>query len=173
MNLIDQLAQEQIAKLTAEIAALKGEETPPAALGAVPGGATSGLPTRPGVFGRGAAQAARGRPVARPIPTGPASTASTAGGNGAPPTVASIRGAAAGRGGSRIAAAATRGGRGAANANATAGAKRKLSAQGLNVAGAAGAGAEQGAKKPRAAGAPVAIRKPSQGGQGQGGAGTS
>ncbi|SPO43545.1 uncharacterized protein PSANT_01230 [Moesziomyces antarcticus] len=155
----------RIAKLTAEIAALKGEEPATPAGGAAPPtgpASASTLPTKPGVFGRGGAQAGRGaarggaagtataRPVARPIPTGPAA--------GTPTTVASIRGAAsAGRGGTRIA-------RGGA---AQAGAKRKLSAQGLATAQ---PDAQQGgAKKPRAAGAPVAVRKPgpgsTQGGQ--------
>ncbi|KAJ1032581.1 hypothetical protein NDA16_000604 [Ustilago loliicola] len=173
----------KIAKLTAEIAALKGEEPPAVAAtgaAAAPSGpaaaATSALPTRSGVFGRGAAQAGRGnaRPVARPIPTGPANAgAAGAAGGATPTTVASIRGAAsAGRGGSRIAAAATRGGRGGAAAAQTAGAKRKLSSQGLNQAGgqaaAGGAGGEGqgGAKKPRAAGAPIQIRRPPQGGGG-------
>ncbi|CBQ70476.1 conserved hypothetical protein [Sporisorium reilianum SRZ2] len=172
----------KIAKLTAEIASLKGEQAPEAAGGAAgstPTGPAAGaagaaggsnLPTRPGVFGRGAAQAGRAtaRPVvARPIPTGPANTAAGGGAaNTTPTTIASIRGAAAaGRG--RIANAAARGGRG----GATAGAKRKLSAQGLSAAAGnagGGEGGQGGAKKPRAAGAPVAIRRPNQGGQGQG-----
>lgn len=172
----------KIAKLTAEIAALKGEEPPAAAAtgaAAPPSGpaaaSTSALPTRPGVFGRGAAQAGRGnaRPVARPIPTGPANAGAAGGAAGATPTtVASIRGAAsAGRGGSRVAAAATRGGRGGAAAAQTAGAKRKLSAQGLNqgqaaAGGAAGGDGQGGAKKPRAAGAPIQIRRPPHGGGG-------
>ncbi|TKY85042.1 hypothetical protein EX895_006122 [Sporisorium graminicola] len=184
----------KIAKLTAEIAALKGEEAPGASGGAAPGstptgpaaaaagaaaggGAGGGLPTRPGVFSRGAAQAGRAtaRPVvARPIPTGPANATTAGGGGGGgaanttPTTIASIRGAAAAGRGGRIANAAARGGRG----GATAGAKRKLSAQGLataagNAGNAGGAEAGQGgAKKPRAAGAPVAIKRPGQGGQG-------
>ncbi len=111
----------KIAKLTAEIAALKGEEVPtPAAAGAPAGpsaaaSGTSGLPTRPGVFGRGGAQAGRpaARPgVARPIPTGPANTGAAANPTPTPTTVASIRGAAAAGRGGRIAAAAARGGRG-------------------------------------------------------------
>ncbi|KAJ9477644.1 Protein MLP1 [Pseudozyma hubeiensis] len=169
----------KINKLTAEIAALKGEEVPAAATvagaGSAPTGpagvAAGGGASRPGVFGRGAAQAGRAtaRPVvARPIPTGPASATTAAGApTPTPTTVASIRGAAAaGRGGgTRIANAAARGGRGGA---ATAGAKRKLSAQGLSSgpANAAGEPGQGGAKKPRAAGAPIAIKKPGQGGQG-------
>ncbi|KIS71166.1 uncharacterized protein UMAG_01075 [Mycosarcoma maydis] len=173
----------KIAKLTAEIAALKGEEvagagttgapTGPAGSGAGAGGGATNLPTRPGVFGRGAAQAGRATPrpaVARPIPTGPANPAnpvSTPAANATPKTVASIRGAAAGRGGTtRIAHAAARGGRG----GTTAGAKRKLSTQGLNTSNAANAAAadgQGGAKKPRAAGAPIALKKPGQGGAGQ------
>ncbi|GAC97197.1 filament-forming protein [Pseudozyma hubeiensis SY62] len=166
----------KINKLTAEIAALKGEEVPAAAQaagGGAPtgpaGGAAGGGASRPGVFGRGAAQAGRAtaRPVvARPIPTGPASATSAAGApTPTPTTVASIRGAAAaGRGGgTRIAHAAARGGRGGA---ATAGAKRKLSAQGLNAAAPNAEAGQGGAKKPRAAGAPIAIKKPGQGGQG-------
>uniref|UniRef100_V5E7N8 Uncharacterized protein n=2 Tax=Kalmanozyma brasiliensis (strain GHG001) TaxID=1365824 RepID=V5E7N8_KALBG len=165
----------KIAKLTAEIAALKGEEVPATGAGGAPtggapaaaGGAASNLPTRPGVFGRGAAQAGRPTPrpgVARPIPTGPAGAAGAAT-SPTPTTVASIRGAAAAGRGGRIAAGAARGGRGGA---ATAGAKRKLSAQGLpgNAGGNAGDGGQGGAKKPRAAGAPIAIKRPGQGGQG-------
>ncbi|SNX82457.1 uncharacterized protein MEPE_01163 [Melanopsichium pennsylvanicum] len=180
----------KIAKLTAEIAALKGDEIPVGGgAAATPTGPAAGamasasaLPTRPGVFGRGAAQAGRGnaRPVARPIPTGPAAATHTIGQIAnitGPITMASIRGAAAaGRGGSRIASAATRGARGGAVNNTAAGAKRKLSAQGLNQAGGAGGNvsAEQqgGTKKPRAAGAPITIKRPAQG-QGQGGAGQS
>ncbi len=98
----------KIAKLTAEIATLKGEEVPAAAAPSGPsaGGAAAGgsnLPTRPGVFGaRGGAQAATrggrggaaaGQGTVRPIvpakiPTGPAGAAAQ------PTTVASIRGAA-------------------------------------------------------------------------------
>ncbi|SAM76766.1 uncharacterized protein UBRO_01625 [Ustilago bromivora] len=178
----------KIAKLTAEIAALKGEEPSAAAAtgtgGIAPTGpaaaSTSALPARPGVFGRGAAQAGRGnaRPGVRPIPTGPANAGATgaaAAGGPTPTAVASIRGAAsAGRGGTRIAAPATRGGRGGAAAAQTVGAKRKLSAHGLNQGGqaaadgAAGGDGQGGAKKPRAAGAPIQIRRPHQGGGGSG-----
>ncbi|SPO21807.1 uncharacterized protein UTRI_01299_B [Ustilago trichophora] len=172
----------KIAKLTAEIAALKGEEAS-ATLPSGPTGASvrgSALPIRPGVFGRGAAQGGRGnaRPIARPIPTGPANT--TGAPTTAPTTIASIRGAAAGRGAPR--GAATTRGRGGAttptNAPApttttttTAGAKRKLSTQGLNQP-TSGANTSEASKKLRAAGAPIAIKRPNQG-QGGSGAGGS
>ncbi|PWZ03059.1 hypothetical protein BCV70DRAFT_197295 [Testicularia cyperi] len=208
-NLRNQLMIKQkdnkIAKLTAEIAALKGED--PAAAAAVAGGTgggvptpaagTTGLPNRPGVFGRGGAQAANrgGRGGATNVPVRPNPAATPVGGVGAQaqgaaaasaaaaanrptptgpavPTTTSIRGAAAaGRGGTRIAQAAARGGRGGAQA---AGAKRKLSAQGLpqsQTHDATGAGAQnQGAgaaKKPRPAAAPISIKRPPGQNQGQ------
>ena len=154
-NLRNQLLVKQrdnrIAKLTAEIAELKGEAAPAATpAAAVPTAPAAQGQTRPGVFGRGGAQGAarggRGGMPAKPgtvrPPTGPA--AQTTAAATAPVATTSIRGAA-------------RGGRGGAGA---AGAKRKLSAQGTPAAE---------AKKQKAAGAPVPLKRPTgqQGGQQQ------
>ncbi|SPO39742.1 uncharacterized protein PSFLO_05223 [Pseudozyma flocculosa] len=132
--------------------------------------APAGAASRPGVFGRGGAPirgrgaATAGATAVRPAtataaaPTGPA--AGTSGGQGAVPARGG-RGGAAGRGGRGSAAGAARGGAQAA------GAKRKLSAQGAGgqaggEGGGAGAGAPSAAaaKKQRAAGGPVPLKRP-------------